>query len=187
MEDSEIIKLYFERSEQAISETSLKYGAYCRSIAMNVLSSPLDAEEVVQDTWMGAWNSIPPNRPQRLSTYLGKIARRLSLKKYRDGTRLKRGGCGADAVFEELEDCIPAPTDPEKEACLFELKKVLDDFIGSLKDDDQDMFVLRYWYFEPVERIAADLGCSVSRVKTSLYRNRKKLMQHLQKEGMYER
>lgn len=111
MEDTRIVELYWQRSENAIAETAAKYERYCYTIACNILASPEDANECVNDTWLGAWNSIPPHRPAVLATYLGKITRRLSINRWKEHTRDKRGGGELPLALEELAECVPSPMD----------------------------------------------------------------------------
>lgn len=181
MEDGDIVELYWNRSENAITETSKKYGRYCRSIAYNILSNAEDADESVNDTYLGAWNSIPPNRPSMLSTYLGKITRRVSLNRMRDKRRVKRGG--AALVFEELSECIPSEYSVEKTAEAAELSEMINRFVGSLDETERSVFVCRYWYFDPISEICARFGFSQSKVKSMLYRTRGRLLTFLKEEG----
>ena len=129
MEDGEIVALYWQRSEQAIAETQRKYGGYCYSIAKNILWSAEDSEETVSDTYIGAWNAMPPSRPEQLRTFLGKITRRLALKKLRTQTAEKRGGGETQLVLDELEGCVPAGADVEMQAELRELVRRIDAFL----------------------------------------------------------
>lgn len=183
MDDKQIVDLYFARKEQAIRETAKKYGKYCFSIAWNILQSNADAEETVNDTYMGAWNSIPPHRPAMLSTYLGKITRRLSLKRWTANRTQKRGSGEAAMALDELAGCIPSDFDVESQIETAELTQILNKFVRNLSKAERDVFLCRYWYLDSIEAIARRFNFSQSKVKSMLSRTRKKLYAHLQKEG----
>ena len=183
MEDDKIVDLYWARSERAIAETAAKYGAYCRTIAYHILFDEEDAQENVNDTYLGAWNSMPPHRPALLRTYLGKIARRISLNKWRDKSRGKRGGGQLPLALEELEACIPAPSSVEETAAARELGEALDRFVSGLPDTERRVFLRRYWYLDPIEDIGQGFGFGTGKVKSMLFRTRTKLRDFLQKEG----
>lgn len=185
MEDSSIVELYWTRSEKALAETASKYGKYCYAIAFNILFNPEDAEESVNDTYLGAWNSMPPHRPSILSTFLGKITRRLSLKKWRDKNADKRGGGQVSLVLDELEDCIPSGHGVEQELQMAELEKAISAFVKTLPDTERWVFICRYWYLDPIPAISKQFGFSRSKVKSMLHRTRGKLMYHLKKEGIF--
>ena len=185
MEDSNIVDLYWTRSENAILETSTKYGKYCYSIARNILYNSEDAEEAVNDTYLGAWNSIPPHRPSILSTFLGKITRRISLNKWRNQTRDKRGGGEVAIALDELEDCIPSCCDVEQEIETAELGEKIDAFVTALPDIERRVFVCRYWYLDPISAICKQFVFSNEKVKSMLFRSRKKLLAYLTKEGYF--
>jgi len=184
MEDNRIVELFWARSENAITETSFKYGNYCYAIAYNILFNAEDAEESVNDTYLGAWNSMPPHRPAILSTFLGKITRRVSLNRWRDKNRVKRGDGEMPLVFEELAACIPSVYDVEQTVEANELSKVINDFIGSLSETERNVFIRRYWYFDPLSEICLQFGFSQSKVKSMLHRIRRKLLIFLEKEGI---
>ena len=184
MEDLQIVDLYFDRNESAIDETERKYGKYLYTIANNILSSNRDSEEAVNDTYLGAWRSIPPHRPQRLSTYLGKITRRISLEKWKFYHTQKRGGGEVALALEELEDCIPGGETPEQVLEMKELTARINCFLKMLPVTEQRVFINRYWYLTPIKRIARDFGYSESKVKSMLSRTRGKLKAYLQKEGI---
>ena len=183
MEDSRIVDLYWQRSEQAIRETETKYGAYCRTIAHNVLGSAEDAREVVNDTWLGAWNSMPTHRPAVLSSYLGKITRRIALKRRQSNTAAKRGGGTVELALEELSGCIPAGQTPERALEQAELAASLDRFVMGLPMTERRVFLCRYWYLDSISDIAKQFRFSESKVKSMLHRTRKKLKLHLRQEG----
>ena len=184
MEDLQIVELYLARDEQAITETDIKYGNYCFAIAHRILDSRPDAEETVNDTYMGAWRSIPPHRPAKLNTYLGKITRRLALGKWKMYHSQKRGGGETALALEELEECIPSKDNPEQVMEQKELTRSLNLFLRSLPETEQRIFVCRYWYLMPVKTVAHQFGFSESKVKSMLSRTRMKLKNHLQKEGV---
>lgn len=184
MEDNEIVELYWARSEAAIRETDRKYRRYCAAIALNILCKTEDAEEICNDTWLAAWNSIPPNRPEVLRSYLGKITRRLSLKRWRDMSREKRGGGTAALALEELGECVPSGCGAEDSFNRDMLISALNAFLASLRENERRVFVCRYWYMDPIEKISGDFGYSRSKVKSMLHRTRAKLAEHLKKEGL---
>lgn len=183
MDDRQIIDLYFARQEQAIEETAKKYGKYCFAIARNILQNRSDAEETVNDTYIGAWNSIPPHYPAILSTYLGKITRRLALKRWTANRTQKRGGGETALALEELAGCIPSDFDVESRMEMTELTRILNGFVRNLPQPNRNIFLCRYWYLDSIEAIARRYGFSQSKVKSMLSRTRKKLYAHLQKEG----
>ena len=182
MEDQQIVDLYFARSESAITETDRKYGRYCHSIAYNILEDHEDAKEVVNDTYLKAWNTIPPNRPDPLKPYVGMISRHLSLDRYEEYHTQKRGG-QVPLVLEELAECIPDNDSREDIGESVALKDALAKFIRSLPDKTQRIFLRRYWYASSVAEIAEEFGMRENSVNVLLHRTRKKLKDHLQKEG----
>ncbi len=184
MEDKYIVDLYWERDEKAITETAAKYGRYCYSIAFNILSDTEDAKECVNDAYLNTWDSIPPHKPSNLATFLGKVTRFISLKKWRDKRTQKRGGGNIDLAYEELSDCIPANTDIDKDFESKELTKVINDFLDELPEYEQKVFICRYWYFDSISTITNQFGFSESKVKSILHRTRKKLRSKLSEEGV---
>lgn len=185
MEDGQIVDLYWARSERAIAETASKYGKYCYSIAYNILANHHDAEESVNDAYLGAWNSMPPHRPVVLSTYLGKITRRTAIKKWQKQQAAKRGGGEIVLALEELEDCIPAGQSIEGEMEAAELGKVISAFVMRLPQTERSVFLCRYWYLDAMTDICEQFGFSQSKVKSMLHRTRKKLRVYLKKEGLF--
>lgn len=181
MKDELIVELYLSRSENAIRETDVKYGKYLFSIAYHILNDHEDSKEAVNDTYLGAWKSIPPHRPTVLSAFLGKIARRVSINKWRSAVRIKRGGGEIPLALDELEECIPANYSVESEVDAKELAELLNDFLSTLSDTELKIFMRRYWYMEPVSEISRQLGYGESKVKTTLHRTRKKLMLRLKR------
>lgn len=185
MDDSQIVDLYWKRQGNAVSLTKEKYGRYLFSIANHILQQYEDSEECVNDTLFGAWNSIPPHRPAVLSTYLGKITRRLALKKHREKTAQKRGGMEADLSLEELADCIPAGQTIDGQMDDRELTQILNQFLSELPVQQRKAFVCRYWYCESVSEISQRFSWSESKTKMLLLRTREKLRQCLKKEGIF--
>ena len=184
MDDNRIIELYFLRSEEAISATDKKYGAYCLSIARNILPNPEDAREAVNDTYLGAWNAIPPHKPASLASFLGKITRRISINKWQAAHTAKRGSGEIPLALEELSECIPSPMDVEQTLAGKELAEFLNQFVRSLPEMERKVFLCRYWYLEPVKITAKRFGFSESKVKSMLLRTRNKLRKELEKEGI---
>ncbi len=184
MEDSQIVALYWQRDEAAISETERKYGRFCFSIANNILHNREDAEECVSDTYLGAWNAMPPHCPAILSTFLGKITRRLSLKKWRNSSADKRGGGTAALSIDELEECIPSGRSIDESLETAELTEIINRFLQTLPTEERRVFLRRYWYFDPISDISARFGFGESKVKMMLKRTRDKLLVRLQKEGI---
>ena len=182
MEDTRIVDLFWARSEDAISETSAKYGNYCYSIAYGILADKEDAAESVNDTYFDAWNTMPPHRPTILSTFLGKITRRIAIDKWRGRTAEKRGGREITLALDELSECIPSRYSVEDEIELADLVKVIDHFVMSLPPMQRRVFICRYWYLDSVSTIAKQFGFSQSKVKMMLHRQRTKLLATLEKE-----
>ncbi|MCL1832225.1 MAG: sigma-70 family RNA polymerase sigma factor [Oscillospiraceae bacterium] len=182
--DDELLKLYEERSEAAISETAKAYGAYCTTIAMNILHNAQDAEECVNDAYFSAWEAIPPHAPSSFSSYLGKITRNLALDKHRKSNTKKRGGGSTDVMLSELEQCLPSARSTEDEADANILSQTIDSFLSTIREEDMTYFVCRYWHTYTVAEIADKLGVGQSKVKTSLHRTRKKLKTYLGKRGI---
>ena len=183
MDDELIVKLYWDRSENAIAETDRKYGSYCHSIAYHILQSREDAEESVNDTYMDAWNAMPPHRPSILATFLGKITRRISIDRWRARTRIKRGGEEITLALEELEECVAGGQDAEKVIEHKELAAAIDLFLDTLPVPERRIFLSRYWYVDSIQEIADRYGFSRSKVSSMLHRTRGKLRRQLEKEG----
>ena len=183
MDDAKIVQLYWDRDEQAIPVTANKYGNYCTSIAINILGNREDAEECVNDTYMNAWNSMPPHRPNILSTFLGKIVRNLSIKRYKHNTADKRGGGQATVVLDEIAEFVSDTDSVEKEIDHRELVKAIDSFLDRLPTDKRSIFVCRYWYFDSVSDIANRFGMTENNVSVTLNRLRLKLHNYLLERG----
>lgn len=183
MEDQKIIDLYWQRSEQAIVETDTKYGGYCYSIAYNILTNREDSEESVSDTYMAAWQSMPPKRPGILPAFLGKITRHLSIDRWRRKTADKRGGSEVSLALEELEGCVSGMESVEDRLQRKELTVLINRFLDSLPETERNVFLCRYWYADSVQDVADTFGFSVAKVNSMLYRTRQKLRRALAKEG----
>ena len=182
MEDNRIVELYWQRDERAISETEKKYGSYCFSIANRILQDSEDAQECVNDTYLGAWNAMPPHRSETLSTFLGKIARHLSLKKRREKSADKRGGGSVEESLDELEECIPSGQTIDDRLAAEELTEVINAFLDTLPLTERRVFLRRYWYFDSISEISSRFGFGESKVKMMLKRTRDKLLARLKKE-----
>ena len=183
MDDRDIIALFQQRNEAAVSEAAEKYAGYCRGIARRILQNPEDAEEAVNDTWLAAWNSIPPHDPACLKTYLGRLTRNISLNTVRARQTLKRGADGVSAAYEEMEELLASSQDVEADYAVQELTEAINAFLGRLSDTERIVFVRRYWYMQPIVQIASDFGFSENRTAVMLFRLRKKLYAKLKKEG----
>ena len=183
MNDNEIVALYFDRSETAIVETDRKYGGYCYSIAHNILTNREDSEESVSDTYLAAWNAMPPKRPSILATFLGKITRHISIDRWRARTTAKRGGGELPLALEELEECISAPGTVEDGLRFRELTGAIRKFLDTLKPREQDIFLRRYFFVEESGEIAKRYGMKPATVLRTLSRTREKLKKYLTQEG----
>ncbi len=182
LEDQEILALFFDRSEQAIRELAEKYGAACRCLAKNILRNEQDAAECVNDAYLAAWNTIPPERPKPLKTYLLRLVRNISTARYHANTALKRNSY-YDVALEELEGCLPDAVTVEETLAAAELSRQINRFLDGLDPDSRVLFVRRYWYADSIPDIAARFHISNNHVSVRLSRIRDKLKKHLQKEG----
>lgn len=183
MDDYEIIRLYWDRNDQAICATAEKYGGYCKSIARNILNNEEDAEECVNDTYMNAWNAMPTHWPKQLATFLGKITRNLSFNKYKRNHAEKRGGGELALALDELGDCVSGASDVEHIIDQKELVKTINLFMSSLSAEKRDIFARRYWYVDSVSEIAKDYGMLPGSVSKMLERTRKQLKVYLTERG----
>lgn len=183
MEDSQIIDLYFERSEQAILELSDKYGRIFNKVSLNILNNVQDAEECVNDAYLGVWNNIPPQKPHSLLTYVCRIVRNLSIKKYYSNTALKRNS-HYDIAFEELEDCIFSPDSFDRDYSSKELAKIINDFLDTLDKDNRVMFVRRYWFSNSLTELAKMFDITEHNASVRLFRIRAKMKKYLIKRGV---
>lgn len=184
MEDSKIIELYLNRNERAIYETDFKYRKYFYKIAYNILHNSEDSDEILNDTYLGAWNSIPPNVPKVLPSFIGRITRNISLKKLRAVNTLKRGNGETNIIFDEIADCINSGQDIENEIEAKELSVFINDFLYSLSETERKIFICRYWYFDSVADISNQFKFSQSKVKSMLFRIRNKLHKKLKEEEL---
>ena len=182
MNDEMTVKKFFDRDETAISDAKLKYESYCKSIAGNILRDSRDSEECVNDAFFSAWNSIPPNRPENLKAYLGKLTREKALDILRKNNAQKRIDADSLVPFDELEE-ITGGSSVEDSVTASELSRIISDFLFSLKEAERRVFVRRYWYCDSVSDICARYGYGKSKVLMMLKRTRDKLAQHLKKEG----
>ena len=183
VEDKMIVDLFWERSEDAILKTREKYEKYCYKIVYNILQSKSDAEECVNDTYLNLWNSIPPNRPQSFSAFLGKIARNVALNRYYHNSAMKRNA-DIDVILDEVTDFVPSDGQRDKVAEDTVLKDLINRFLASLPKQNRIIFVKRYWYLNSISEIADAAGLSSSNVKIKLMRTRKKFKTFLEKEGV---
>ena len=183
MDDTQIVALYWARDEAALAESEQKYGGYCRAIALGILESREDAAECVNDTWLRAWEAMPPRRPSRLDTFLGKLTRNLSLDRWRTLRAQKRGGGQPELALSELEECLPAASCPEREAEARDLTESLNRFLEALPREKRVIFVQRYWYLCSVEKLAAMHGMEKNTAASILFRLRAALREHLEREG----
>lgn len=185
MEDSRIVELYWQKNADAIKETDSKYGAYCFAIADNILHKKEDSEECVNDTWLNAWNAMPPQKPTKLQMFLAKITRNLSFKRFNARSAEKRGGGEVVLVLDELAECLAGESDVEGEYEARELGQCIRMFVRALPERDGNVFVRRYFFTEPVAEIAKRYGLTDNNVMVILSRTRKKLKVHLIKEGFF--
>lgn len=181
-EDSQIIALFFARAEAAIAALSEKYGADCRRIAANILKNTLDAEECVNDAYLAAWNTIPPQKPDPLRAYLLRIVRNIAITRYHANTAEKRNSY-YDAALAELEGCLAASDSVEEAIDADELSRQIDCFLAALDKESRMLFVRRYWYADSIEALAVRFHLQQNAVSVRLWRIREKLKIHLRKEG----
>jgi len=183
LDDKKIIELFYERSEQAITELSKKYGLLCEKIADNILNNHLDAEECVNDAYLAVWNTIPPQNPDSLVSYVCSIVRNQAIKKYHENTALKRNSI-YDTSLDELEEVLPSSASVEGELEAKEVSAMIDRFLETLDKQSRTMFIRRYWYSDSIEEIALSFKTSKHYISVRLSRIRKTLKKHLVKEGV---
>ena len=183
MEDQSIIRLFWNRDEQAIEESKKKYGSYCHTVAYRILENCEDAEECVSDTWLKAWNSIPPHQPKSLSAYLGKITRNLAYDRYRYYRQKKRGQGEAAIAFDELEAVLASDGNPEEEYDRKALANMIQRFLATLSERDRNILLCRYFYVYPIKDIAQSNNKSPKYIQLILTRTLKKLKKFLEKEN----
>jgi len=183
LDDSKIIELFYERSEQAIIELSNKYGSVCTRVANNILNNRQDTEECVNDAYLGAWNTIPPQKPNPLLSYVCRIVRNLAIKRYHTNTATKRNSI-YDVALDELENCFPGSASVEDEFNAGEVAQSINEFLETLDKKNRIIFVRRYWYSDSIPEIAKLFHTSNHNISVRLSRTREKLKKHLTKEGV---
>ena len=183
LDDRKIIELFFQRSEQAIIELSKKYGSVCSKVAFNILNNTQDAEECVNDAYLGTWNTIPPQNPNPLLSYVCRIVRNLAIKKYHTNTAAKRNSI-YDVALDELENCFPSSVSVEDEFNAIETARIIDKFLETLDQENRIMFVRRYWHSDSIDDLAKLFHTSNHNISVRLSRTREKLKKHLIKEGV---
>lgn len=183
MEDGRIIELYWAREQSAIEQTQRKYGSFLMSLANNILANREDSEESVSDTYMAAWNAMPPHRPDSLRAFLSKLVRRISIDLLRRRESLKRGGSQYTLSLSELTECLPGGRDSQQEAEARELARAVADFVKGLPEKTRKVFLGRYYFLDSVRDVAGYCGMTESNVKTTLHRTRLALRAHLEEEG----
>ncbi len=183
MTDGEIVALYWARDEEAICQTQRKYGAYLMKAAYNVLFNREDSEEAVNDTYLAAWNSMPENRPERLSTYLGRITRQRAIDVFRRKNSVKRYASEYALSLDEMGDCVSGSGSPEEECDADQLRDAIDRFLRMCSEDERNTFIGRYYFFDPLKDVAAYCGISEGKAKSLLFRTRKSLRTYLTEEG----
>ena len=185
MEDEEIIDLYWNRQEKAIFETDKKYGHYCNTISFNILQNREEAKECVNDTYLQTWNSIPPQRPNILKVYIGRIARNLAINQY-ERKKAKKRDYTLEVALEELNECISSNNNVEEQLNYNELVNMLNVFLSRLSQEKRKIFLERYWYLYSIKEISSNNGISESNTKIILSRIRKQLQSYLKEGGLYE-
>ena len=183
MTDEGIVNLYWDRNEAAITETDLKYGRYCFSISYNILSNKEDSDECVNDTYNAAWNSMPPQRPVFLSSFLGKIVRNISLNRYKENKTQKRGGSQIELILDEIGDVASDMPGPDDRVIQTQMVKAINEFLAGLPAEKRIMFVRRYWYADDIGAIAKRMGMSANNVSVEIRRVRLKLRGYLIERG----
>lgn len=184
MTDGEIVKLFWKRNENALELTRTKYGSYCRSIAFNILRNGEDAEECVNDSLLNAWNSIPPNKPRNLRTYMGKLVRNVSINRFEHYSAKKRGGTQTELVLSELECCLPDDSTVAQSVDAEMINECINTFLKKQPKQKRIIFVRRYWYLSSIKEIANEFSMTESKVTSALFRMRKELKEILEKEGV---
>ena len=183
MQDAEIIRLFQERDEGAVSAAMNKYRGYCFKIALNILENAEEADECINRVFQKAWESIPPHEPNNLAAFLGKLTRTTAINMRRDENALKRGGGETELVYDELSEIVSGNSDVERDAENRELIAEISVFLKKLSDMKRGIFICRYWYCDSVRDIAAEFMTTESNVSVILNRTRKKLKEHLRKRG----
>ena len=184
MRDTEILDLYWKREERAIAESQRSYGNYFYSIAWQILYDREDSFEFVNDTWLRAWNAIPPKRPGKLALFLRTITRNLSLDRWKEKHTMKRGNGEMTLALDELAECVPDARSTEDAVEAAELERMMNEFLRTLPEKECNIFLRRYWYVEEYSEIARRYGMKLNTVKTSLFRTRARLRAYLEREGV---
>ena len=184
LSDKDIVSLFNERNEKALSAVSQKYGNYCGTVVRSILKDPQDAEECLNDIWLKAWESIPPESPRNLGGFLVKLAKNISLNRYAQTHAQKRGGGELPLVLDELSECVADKNNIEKTFEQKLLTNAVNEFLQTLSPDKRDAFILRYWYCLPVAEIARKMGLGRSRVSVSLSRTRRSLAAYLKEKEL---
>ena len=185
MDDEAILALYRQRQSSAITETDAKYGRLCFSVANNILNNREDSEECVNDTWLHAWNAIPPEWPKKLSAWLSRVTRNLAVSRFRAEHAAKRGGDELPLILDELAECIADRDNGEDFADQIALRDALNSFLRKLSPEARTVFIRRYWHVQSIDEIAKACGMSVSKVKSMLMRTRNRLKKALTEEGFF--
>ena len=183
MDDDQIVDLFWKREESAIEQAAEKYGSYCQTIALNILSNREDAEECVNDTWLRVWNAIPPERPKVFRAWVGKITLRLALNRWHKNHSQKRFA-GLEEVLSELEECLPSDEMIEQQIAANEITRIINQWLGTLEREDRVIFVRRYWYGDTVKQLALECGVSPGKIAKRLFLLRGKLKAALAKEDV---
>jgi RNA polymerase sigma-70 factor (ECF subfamily) len=184
MNDNDIIELYISRDEAAIAETSRKYSGYCKKIAFNIIGQKEDVDECVNDVYLTAWNTIPPQRPTMFGGFLAKITRNLAFDKYRKRNAKKRAGENMSVVLSELEECLPSSANVEAQYEAGQTAESINEFLSTLEIMQREIFVKRYWAGESVAKLAKEYGISYTKATSLLHRLRAKLKLKLESEGI---
>ena len=183
MTDGQIVDLYWDRDESAITHSDIKYGSYCRKIAFNILSNNEDADECVNDTWLRTWENVPPQKPDSLSAFFGRIIRNLSISRYR-ANRAKKRYDGITILLSELEDCVPAGNLTELKAESNLLTEMIEKWLARISKDDRVLFLRRYWFGDAVKALAKECGMTENQMAQRMLRLRKDLKSVLEQEGI---
>lgn len=184
MDDSGIVALFFARDEKAIVQSDKKYGFYCKTISFNILNDHQDAEECTNDTYLQAWNTIPPTKPNSLKAYLGRIVRNISINRLRSKQTLKRKSDGFYAAYDELENVLQSGQSLDEHIDEMHLRDLIERFLNKQTEENRKIFIARYWYFESINEISTKLCISEGKIKMSLLRMRNSLRYYLDQEGV---
>ena len=179
MTDERIIELFWQRNESALKAVSLKYGTYCGVVCGNILRNAEDKDECLNDTWLRAWNSIPPQKPTNLKMFLAKIARNLAIDRYKRQNAVKRGSGETELILDELEECISNKDNVENTVISKEIGVAINDFLKTLSERDRNIFIRRYFYADTAEKIAKQYALTVNNIMVILTRTRAKLKNYL--------